>query len=156
MSAIGRPESFADGFPHDLSVRNPGVAVIQGWKSRVVPEKCAERPLHTFCGPCVVRRNRSFPTTSRQPRNWGDLRLGRQGGRSPVHPGRSQSSEGSRSPQRRQSACDMCSGLLYLFYGGLEPLMYRDGEQFHALTTDKLFLDEKKIRRAAEIAVDPF
>ena len=50
----------------------------------------------------------------------------------------------------------MCSGLLYLFYGGLEPLMYRDGEQFHALTTDKSFLDEKKIRRAAEIAVDPF
>ena len=45
---------------------------------------------------------------------------------------------------------------LYLFYGGLEPLMYRDGEQFQALTTDKLFLDEKKIRRAAEIAVDPF
>ena len=45
---------------------------------------------------------------------------------------------------------------LYLFYGGLEPLMYRDGEQFQALTVDKLFLDEKKIRKAAEIAVDPF
>ena len=50
MTAVGRPESFADGFPHDLSVRNPGVAVIQRGKSRVAPEKSAERPLHTYCG----------------------------------------------------------------------------------------------------------
>jgi hypothetical protein len=45
---------------------------------------------------------------------------------------------------------------LYLHYGGLEPLMYRTDEQLEPLPADKLFLDEKKIREAAKIAVDPF
>ncbi|NND45624.1 MAG: hypothetical protein HKN58_09895 [Xanthomonadales bacterium] len=45
---------------------------------------------------------------------------------------------------------------LYLNYGGLEPLMYRAGEQLETLATDQLFRDEKKIREAVKIAVDPF
>ena len=45
---------------------------------------------------------------------------------------------------------------LYIFYGGLEPLMYRSGEQLEVLPADKFFLDEEKIRDAAEMAVDPF
>jgi hypothetical protein len=45
---------------------------------------------------------------------------------------------------------------LYLHYGGLEPLMYRAGEQLEALGNDQLFRDSKKIREAVEIAVDPF
>ena len=45
---------------------------------------------------------------------------------------------------------------LYLFYGGLEPLMYRSDETLEVLSADKFFLDEEKIREAAEIAVDPF
>ena len=45
---------------------------------------------------------------------------------------------------------------LYLHFGGLEPLMYREGEQLEVLTADKFFRDEKKIREAAETAVDPF
>jgi hypothetical protein len=45
---------------------------------------------------------------------------------------------------------------LYVFYGGLEPLMYRSGEQLEVLPAEKFFLDEEKIRDAAEMAVDPF
>lgn len=44
---------------------------------------------------------------------------------------------------------------LYLYYGGLEPLMYRAGDQLEVLTADKFFLDEKRIRKAAQIAVGP-
>jgi hypothetical protein len=44
---------------------------------------------------------------------------------------------------------------LYLYYGGLEPLMYRVDEQLQPLGADKLFLDEKRIRSAAQEAVDP-
>jgi hypothetical protein len=44
---------------------------------------------------------------------------------------------------------------LYQHYGGLEPIMWRQGEQLQPLSADKLFLDEKLIRRAAQIAVDP-
>ena len=44
---------------------------------------------------------------------------------------------------------------LYIYYGGLEPLMWRAGEQLQPLTPDKLFLDEKRIRKAAQIAIDP-
>ena len=51
---------------------------------------------------------------------------------------------------------DSTSRPLYTFYGGLEPLMYRNGEQLEALSADKFFLDEEKIREAAEMAVDPF
>ena len=49
MTGVGRSEPFADGFPHDLSVSNPGVAVIQCGNSREVPKKCTEGPLHTYC-----------------------------------------------------------------------------------------------------------
>lgn len=45
---------------------------------------------------------------------------------------------------------------LYLHYGGLEPLMYRAGEQLEALGNDQLFRDRKKIREAVKIAVKPF
>lgn len=45
---------------------------------------------------------------------------------------------------------------LYLYYGGLEPLMYRAGETLEVLSADKFFLDEKKIRKAAQVAVAPF
>lgn len=45
---------------------------------------------------------------------------------------------------------------LYLNYGGLEPLMYRAGEQLEALPGERLFRDQKKIREAIRIAVDPF
>lgn len=44
---------------------------------------------------------------------------------------------------------------IYLYYGGLEPLMYRADEQLQPMTADKFFLDEKRIRKAAQIAVDP-
>lgn len=45
---------------------------------------------------------------------------------------------------------------IYTWYGGLEPLMWRNGDQLEALTPDKLFLDEKLVREAAELAVKPF
>ena len=43
-----------------LNVSFP-VAIIQREKSRVAPEKCAERPLHTYCGQSVVRCTRQHP-----------------------------------------------------------------------------------------------
>lgn len=45
---------------------------------------------------------------------------------------------------------------LYLHYGGLEPLMYRAGQQLEALGNEHLFRDRKKIREAVKIAVKPF
>lgn len=45
---------------------------------------------------------------------------------------------------------------IYTWYGGLEPLMYREDDQLLPLGKDRLFQDEDKIREAAEIAVDPF
>ena len=45
---------------------------------------------------------------------------------------------------------------IYTWYGGLEPLMYRDGEQLIPLEPAQFFLDEDKVLEAAEIAVDPF
>ncbi len=44
---------------------------------------------------------------------------------------------------------------IYLYFGGLEPLMYRADEQLQPLSVDKFFMDEKRIRKAAQIAVDP-
>ena len=44
---------------------------------------------------------------------------------------------------------------LYLHYGGLEPLMHRGGEQLEVMSSDQLFRNEKKIREAVKIAVDP-
>lgn len=45
---------------------------------------------------------------------------------------------------------------IYTWYGGLEPVMYRDGEQLQPLAVDKLFLDEDHIRKAVDVIVDPF
>jgi hypothetical protein len=45
---------------------------------------------------------------------------------------------------------------LFMNYGGLEPLMHRGGEQLEVLTNEHLFKDEKKIREAVKIALDPF
>lgn len=50
---------------------------------------------------------------------------------------------------------DSANKPIYTWYGGLEPLMYRDGEQLQPLAPDKLFQDEKLIREAAEVAADP-
>lgn len=51
---------------------------------------------------------------------------------------------------------DSTNNPIYVAYGGLEPLMYRDGDQLVPLEPNRLFQDEDKIREAAEIAVDPF
>ncbi len=50
---------------------------------------------------------------------------------------------------------DVSDKPLYLAYGGLEALMYRDGEQLQPFDVDRFFKDEKRIRRAAKLAVDP-
>ena len=34
--------------------------------------------------------------------------------------------------------------------------MYREGEQLQVLESDKLFKDQKKIREAVKIALEPF
>ena len=44
---------------------------------------------------------------------------------------------------------------IFVYYGGLEPLMYRDKDQLIPLTVDQFFRDEKLIRKAAQIAVSP-
>lgn len=44
---------------------------------------------------------------------------------------------------------------IYLFFGGLEPLMYRNDEQLEPLDASEYFKDEELIREAAQIAVDP-
>lgn len=44
---------------------------------------------------------------------------------------------------------------LYVSYGGLEPVMMRDNDQLTLLPADQLLLDEKKIRKAVQIAVKP-
>jgi hypothetical protein len=44
---------------------------------------------------------------------------------------------------------------LYVSYGGLEPLLRREGGQLQPLPAERLLLDEEKIRKAAQIAVKP-
>lgn len=44
---------------------------------------------------------------------------------------------------------------VFLFYGGLEPLMWRNGEQLEPLDASEYFKDEELIRDAAKIAVSP-
>ena len=44
---------------------------------------------------------------------------------------------------------------LYVHYGGLEPIMRRQGEQLNPIAPEELLLDEKKIRKAAQLAVKP-
>ncbi len=51
---------------------------------------------------------------------------------------------------------DAANKPVYVWYGGLEPLMYRDREQLVPLDPSQLFQDEDKIREAVEIATDPF
>jgi len=43
---------------------------------------------------------------------------------------------------------------LYVSYGGIEPLMRREGKQLQPLPPEQLLRDEKKIRKAAQAAVD--
>lgn len=50
---------------------------------------------------------------------------------------------------------DSANEPLYLYYGGLEPLMYRVEESLEPMGADKFFLDEKRVRKAAQEAVDP-
>ena len=44
---------------------------------------------------------------------------------------------------------------LYVFHGGLETLMYRNEDQLLPLSVNQLFLNEKRILKAAQIAVSP-
>jgi len=44
---------------------------------------------------------------------------------------------------------------MYLNYGGLEVLMRRSGEQLVPLSPEQYFMDEKRIRKAAKIAISP-
>lgn len=44
---------------------------------------------------------------------------------------------------------------LYVNYGGLEPLVRRVGDQLQPRPVDQLLIDEKRIRKAAQIAVAP-
>ena len=44
---------------------------------------------------------------------------------------------------------------LYTNYGGLEPLMWRERDQLQPLPAEQYFQDEKKIRKAAQIAMRP-
>ncbi len=50
---------------------------------------------------------------------------------------------------------DSANKPIYLYYGGLEPLMYRDSEQLSPLPVEKFFQNEKVIRKAAQIAINP-
>jgi hypothetical protein len=42
---------------------------------------------------------------------------------------------------------------LYVSFGGLEPMMKREGEQLQPLPADQLLKDEEKVRKAAQTAV---
>lgn len=44
---------------------------------------------------------------------------------------------------------------LFMNYGGLEPMMRREGDQLQPLPADQLLRDEEKIRKAAQTAVKP-
>jgi hypothetical protein len=50
---------------------------------------------------------------------------------------------------------DQTNNLKYLNYGGLEVLMRRSGEQLVAIPAEQYFKDEKRIRKAAQIAMSP-
>jgi len=50
---------------------------------------------------------------------------------------------------------DQSDRVMYLNYGGLEALMMRDHEQLVPLPSDRYFKDEKRIRKAAQIAMSP-
>ncbi len=50
---------------------------------------------------------------------------------------------------------DQSNKLMYLNYGGLEVLMRRSGDQLVPLPPEQYFMDEKRIRKAAQIAISP-
>ena len=50
---------------------------------------------------------------------------------------------------------DASDRVAYAHYGGLELLQMREGEQLVTLKPEQFFLDEKRIRKAAQIALKP-
>lgn len=50
---------------------------------------------------------------------------------------------------------DETNRLVYVYDGGLEPIMRREGEQLVPVPAAERFSDEKRIRKAAQIAVSP-
>lgn len=50
---------------------------------------------------------------------------------------------------------DQSERLLYVNYGGIEPLQWRDGAQLVPIAPENLFTEEKTIRKAAQIAMKP-
>ena len=50
---------------------------------------------------------------------------------------------------------DESDQMMYANRGGLEPLMRREKAQLLPLSADQYFQDEKKIRKAAQIAMKP-
>lgn len=50
---------------------------------------------------------------------------------------------------------DQTDKLLFIYDGGLEPLMRREGDQLLPMTSEHFFTDDKRIRSAAKIAVSP-
>ena len=50
---------------------------------------------------------------------------------------------------------DQSERLLYVKYGGIEPLQWRDGAQLIPIAPEKLFSEEKTIKKAAQIAMKP-
>ena len=50
---------------------------------------------------------------------------------------------------------DAANRPIYLYYGGLEPLMRREDDQVVPIPAGQFFQDEKRIRKAAQVAVDP-
>lgn len=50
---------------------------------------------------------------------------------------------------------DQTDKLLFIYDGGLESLMHREGDQLLPMSADQYFSDEKRIKNAAKIAVSP-
>ena len=50
---------------------------------------------------------------------------------------------------------DQTDRLLYVNFGGIEPLQRRDGAQLIPIESDALFTNEKTVRKAAQIAMKP-
>jgi len=73
-----------------------------------------------------------------------------------VHSGRSKKYAATTSVSTVSVAIyDSANKQMYLSFGGLEALVSRVDEQLLPLPVKQLFLDEKRIRKAAQIAVDP-
>ncbi len=73
-----------------------------------------------------------------------------------AHEGRTKQYAGSISVTSVTLAIfDPTDKPLFVFYGGLESLMYRNKDQLLPLAVNQLFLNEKRIRKAAQIAAGP-